>query len=79
MSVYQKCVVCDSDYLKPLFFVNLRGILHGEPGHNIAYGYKEVDVCESCGCGQLEVYDHDCWSHEDPWNKIGRASCRERV
>lgn len=68
MLEYRKCVVCGKQSLKLLIRVEESGTPHGQPGHNIVYGYKDIAVCDHCGCGQLESYSHDCWTIEDPWD-----------
>ncbi len=66
----RNCVVCGSAKAMPFFFVQQRGVPHGKTGHNVAHDYKVILVCEKCGCGQIEVYSHDCWSHEEPWEML---------
>jgi hypothetical protein len=65
--VRRRCVVCGKAAQAPIFLVESRGIPHGQPGHDVVYDYKLLFECARCLSGQLEVYSHDCWSHEDPW------------
>jgi hypothetical protein len=59
------CVVCGADRLQPLALLALRGVPHDTPGHDVVFGYRRIDLCGSCGQGQLEVHSHDCWAVYD--------------
>jgi len=59
------CIACDSDRLKPLFLIRQEGVHPGEKGHEITYSHTVLAVCESCGSGQLEKLEHDCFDFED--------------
>jgi len=49
--------------------LGLRGVPHGEDGHQTVYDYKHVSACTVCGWGEYLSHSHDCWdhSHEEPW------------
>jgi hypothetical protein len=67
-SVCTHCQVCGAAQVQPFVAFGGRGVPHGSPGHEYAYGYQEILLCPSCGNGQLEVHSHDCWTHEEPWD-----------
>jgi hypothetical protein len=62
------CVVCGSLNLAPLVWIDLRGVPHSDPGHNVVYDYTGVIVCGACGHAQLEKFSHDCWSMDEDWD-----------
>jgi hypothetical protein len=48
----------------------MEGMPHSTTGHNFAYAYKLIALCEACGHGQLEIYSHDCYPHyeDEDWD-----------
>ena len=59
------CVVCGSKDLNALVWIHLRGVPHGDPGHNVVYDYSGIIGCGACGHAQLEKFSHDCWSRDE--------------
>ncbi len=62
------CIVCGSRDLEELVWIHLRGIAHGDPGHDVVHDYSGIIVCDTCGHGQLEEFSHDCWSPDEDWD-----------
>ena len=62
------CLVCGRQPLQLLLDLSAEGTPHGEAGHNFMYSRATVAVCGQCGHGQLEKYDHDCFSYDEDWN-----------
>jgi hypothetical protein len=65
-----RCVSCRG-FLVQKFLVEVRGRPHKTPGHELVYGHTVFSRCRSCGAGQLEMADHDCFDWFDHWEYYG--------
>lgn len=63
------CHSCQKEEARPWIRVNQQGIPPGEEGHNITYNHIELLLCQSCGCSEIEIHDHDCFDYEDIHNR----------
>jgi len=63
------CINCNSNRIQPIFLIIREGVYHGEEGHGITYSHVVIVKCESCGCGQIEEMEHDCFDWEDNWDE----------
>jgi hypothetical protein len=63
-----ECPACQSSALLPLLQLSRTGVPHGNRGHNVTFSYEVMDVCHLCGAAVLEVFSHDCWSHDEDWD-----------
>lgn len=63
------CLIC-SGRIEPLPALEIAGLSHGAPGHNVQYSRRALGVCPNCDHGQLECYAHDCWDHpaDEDWD-----------
>ena len=67
--IRETCASCRSGGIKPLMFVDEKGIPPAMEGHAIVYSQLVLSVCQICGCGQIEKFEHDCFDWEDLWNQ----------
>ncbi|MEM2899342.1 MAG: hypothetical protein QXT63_00980 [Thermoplasmata archaeon] len=65
----KNCITCDSDKIRPVFLISREGIYPGEEGHEIVYSHAVIVECGSCGCGQIEELEHDCFDWEDDFDQ----------
>lgn len=54
------------------------GLPPGEPQHDIVYGRILILACSECRSSEVEIYNHDCFDHEDvfdryDWYVLGSA------
>jgi hypothetical protein len=63
------CLIC-SERIEPMLALEIAGVPHGRPGHNVQYSRRVLGVCPNCDHGQLECYAHDCWDHpaDEDWD-----------
>ncbi|CRK60197.1 hypothetical protein [Alloactinosynnema sp. L-07] len=59
------CEHCDTP-VAVLLALHLRGVPHGESGHNTVHDYRDIHACEG-GHGWLKVFSHDCFHL--PWDE----------
>ena len=60
------CLRC-GERQKLVAAVDLRGVPHGDAGHDTVYDWSTVLSCPTCGHGELRVFSHDCWA--PPWEE----------
>jgi hypothetical protein len=63
-----RCAWCGGFTLAPLCRLERRGVAHGEPGHQFVHDGTALGWCAPCGRVQAEVFSHDCFSVDEPWD-----------
>lgn len=58
--MYSSCIVCGSQHLTPLIWLDAQG----QPSDMVCET-RTVDLCAACGHAQLEKYSYDGWPTED--------------
>ncbi|MEW5985083.1 MAG: hypothetical protein AB1791_00450 [Chloroflexota bacterium] len=67
--VRQQCAHCQATGLRLLAVIDQRGVPPGQDGHTFWYSHVVVMACGSCGRGQIESLDHDCFDMDDVWDQ----------
>jgi len=63
------CRACQKHDLAVLACVDESGVPPGERGHDIVYSRTVIQSCPECRASEVEVYDHDCFDHEDVFDQ----------
>ncbi len=66
--IYSHCILCAGSSLKTVLCIQEEGLAHKERDHKFGYSYKKMAACLSCGSAQIEIYSHDCYAVEEPWD-----------
>lgn len=61
-----RCLRCGTP-LEQVAALSLRGVPHGEEGHQTVRDWSVVLSCPGCGYGELRSFSHDCW--KPPWEE----------
>jgi len=64
-----RCVLCNSESIRPLVLLSRAGVAPGKPEHNIAYSHTIIVRCDACGGGFIEVHEHDCFNFDDVFDR----------
>jgi len=49
--------------------VDQQGVPPGKEGHNIAYSHTVIFLCTECRGSEIEIHNHDCFDHEDVFDR----------
>jgi hypothetical protein len=52
-----------------LIRVGQQGIPPGEDGHDVIYSQTILFSCRDCRGSEIEIYTHDCFDHEDVFDR----------
>ena len=63
-----RCFECKRQGLTTTFVFSSRGTKHGEASHSFVYDYKLLATCPSCSAAHVEIFSHDCFSYDEPWD-----------
>ena len=66
------CRACQKHDVVVLACVDENGVPPGERDHDIVYSRTVILSCPECRAGEVEVYDHDCFDHEDVFDRYRR-------
>jgi hypothetical protein len=49
--------------------VDESGVPPGERDHDLVYSCTVIQSCPGCGASEVEVYEHDCFDHDDVFDR----------